>query len=104
MIFISVPASSTYTERERKLRTEPLCSATLQSLSVGSPSLPPDDPLDYIPSNRCPSFSEFITLATKGRQHTTDDDTVLFIYPSHKDSMRRACTPPPPLLSPSTRV
>ena len=39
----------TSTDWAREQRAEPLCSATIRFISLGTSSLPPDDPLDYIP-------------------------------------------------------
>ena len=85
----------TYTDWAREQRAEPLCSATLRFLSLGPPSPPPDDLLDYIPSTRHPPLAEVLTLATEGQLHTTDDNTILLVHRAHTDSTRHTCDPPP---------
>ena len=103
---ISVPASTTTpnTDWARDQRVELLCSATLRFLSLGSPSQPPDDLLDYIPSTRRQFLAEVLFLTTKGQLLTTDDSTVLLVHRPHTDSTRHARDPQPPPLDPPPRV
>ena len=91
----------------REQRAEPLCSAIFLFLSLGLPSSPPDDILDYIPSTRRPPRAKVLSLATKGLLHTNDYNIVILVHRPHTDSTRRtrrACTPPPPPLAPPPRV
>ena len=79
-----------YTDWARKQRAELLCSATLRFPSLGSPSPPPDNLLDHIPSTRRPPFAEVLSLVTKGQLHTTRHNTVLLVHRPHKDSTSHA--------------
>ena len=56
----------THIDWDREQRAEPTCSVTIRFISLDSPSPPPDDLLDYIPSSRRPLLSKVIALATKG--------------------------------------
>ena len=71
----------------REQRAEPLCSAVIRFLSLGSPSPPPPDLLDFIPSARRPQLSDVLALAAKSTLHRTDDDTALLV--------QRPPNPPP---------
>ena len=88
----------TYTNWPCEQRAEPLCSANLRFLSLGLPSPPPDDLLDYASSTCRPSLTEVLTLATKDQLHTTDDNTVLLVHRPHTSPTCHARDPPPPPL------
>ena len=94
----------TYTDWAREQRAEPLCSATLRFLSLGSPSPSPDGLLEYIPSIRRPSLAEVLSPATKNQLHTSDDNTVIVVHRPQTDPTCHACYPLPPPLDPSPRV
>ena len=105
IISISVFAAHyTYTDWLCEQRAESLSSATLRFLSLGPPSPPPDDLLEYISSTRRPSLAQVLTLATIDQLHTTDDSTVLLVHRPHTDSTCHARNPPPPSLDPPHRV
>ncbi|CAM9579321.1 unnamed protein product, partial [Scytosiphon promiscuus] len=53
------------------------CAAVMRYLSLGSPLPPPDDLVDVLQSIHRPRLSEVLSLASKTRLHTTDDDTTL---------------------------
>ena len=66
-----------YTDGAREQRAEPLCSAAIRFLSLGSRSSPPGDLFNYISSTRRPLRPEVLALATKGQLYTMANATVL---------------------------
>ena len=56
-----------------------MCYAAIRFLSLDSPSQPPADLLDIIPSAQRPLLSDILALAAKCRLHCTDDETALLV-------------------------
>ena len=69
----------TYRDWAREQCAEPVCYAAIRFLSLDSPSPPPADLLDFIPSAQRPLLSNVLALAAKGRLHRTDDETALLV-------------------------
>ena len=91
----------THKDWAREQRVEPLCSATIRLLSLGSPSPPPPDLLDFIPPARRPQLSDVIALAAKTALHRTDDDTTLLVQRPPTTQPGNHLQPP---TSPSPRI
>ena len=80
-----------------------MCYAAIRFLSLDSPSPPPADLLDFIPSAHRPLLSDVLALAAKGRLHRTDDETALLVQrPS--TSQTGTSLPPPEPYSPRVYV
>ena len=91
----------TYTNWAHEQRAEPLCSAIIRFISLGLPSPPPSDLLDYMPTASRPLLSEVLALEAKGKLRTTDDDTVLLVHRPHTTSTTHATST---LASPSNQT
>ena len=73
---------------------EPLCSATIQFLSLHSPTPPPPDLLDSFQPSLRPQVLDVLAITVKSQLHRTDDDTVLLVRKTLKPhNTGTSCTP-----------
>ena len=85
-----------YRDWAREQRAEPVCYAAIRFLSLDSPSPPPADLLDSIPSAQRPLLSDVLALAAKGRLHRTDDETALLVQRPPTSQPGNSLPPPAP--------
>ena len=86
----------TYRGWARKQCAEPVCYAAIRFLSLESPSPPPADLLDFIPSAQRPLLADVLALAAKNRLHGTDDETALLVQRPATSQPENSLSPPAP--------
>ena len=93
----------TYRDWAREQRAEPVCYAAIRFLSLDSPSPPPADLLDFIPSAQRPLLADVLALAAMKTLHRTDDETALLVQPPPTSQPGNSLPPPAPNFPPRLR-
>ena len=96
MIAQSFPTSGferySLSDWQQEQQAEPTCAAAIHYLAKGSPKPPPPDLLDGFPEPRRPVLHEVLTLAVKGKLHTTDDGITLLVRDPDFHAIRNPST------------
>ena len=92
--FLSCVEHFMHTDWVHEQGAEPLCSATIQFLSLHSPTPPPPDLLDSFQPSLRPQVLDVLAITVKSQLHRTDDDTVLLVRKTLKPhNTGTSCTP-----------